>query len=50
MAVVIDENAGLVAKVIGEAQKRPKEKTCPVQVSVYDVIRVKIAETFGDIQ
>jgi len=47
MAIVIDENAGLVARVIGEAQK---ENTYPIQVSVYYVVRVKIIETFGDIQ
>jgi len=32
------------------AQKRLKGNTCPIQVSMYSVVRVKIVETFGDIQ
>jgi len=49
VTVVIDENAGL-AKGYQRDQKLPKENTCPIQVSVYGVVHVKMVETFGDIQ
>ena len=46
---MIDENVEL-ARDYKCDPKRPKENTCPIQVPVYDVARVEIAETFGNIQ
>ena len=46
MTVVIDEDAGLVTRVIGEAETT-EGNTYPIQVSVYGAVRVNIVETFG---
>ena len=44
-----DENAGLT-KGYQWAPSWPKEHTHLIQVSVYDVVCVKVVETFGYIQ
>ena len=49
VAVVTDKNSGLVKGYWG-GPNRPDENIYPIQVPVYDVVRVKIVETFGHIQ
>ena len=49
VAVVTDKNSGLVKGYRG-GPNRPDENIYPIQVSVYDVVRVKIVETFSHIQ
>ena len=49
VTIVINENARLVTRVIDEAEITQR-KTYPIQGSMYDMVRVKIVETFGHIQ
>ena len=46
MTIITDENGGLV-KGYRRGLNEPNEKTYPIQVSVYGVVRVKVVETFG---
>ena len=49
VVIVTNENSGL-AKGYRWGPNRSNENTYPIQAPVYDVIRVKIVETFGYIQ